>query len=150
MKIRDAIDSDLKAITDLIIACSKKYILPEFSEEGVQAYLSSHSIEKMQDRLQSFRYQVLEDESNEIVGVVGMQLPSHLYHLHVSPKLHGQGYGRKLWKSIEQEALAKSKPLIFTVNSSTYAVPFYKKLGFVPAATETKNGVTYVPMKMTI
>lgn len=150
MKIRNAKDSDLIAITDLIITCSEKFILPDFSEEGVRHYIEDHSIDKMRERLQQFHYQVLVDSADRIIGVVGIRSPSHLFHLHIEPELQGQGLGRQLWESAKTIAISKERPSFFTVNSSLYAVPFYKKLGFQPKEKETKNGVIYVPMKMKV
>ncbi|MEO5170498.1 GNAT family N-acetyltransferase, partial [Bacteroides ovatus] len=38
-----------------------------------------------------------------------------------------------------------------TVNSSTYAIPFYQSLGFDKiAGKQCTNGITYTPMKFTI
>ncbi|MFN7905056.1 MAG: GNAT family N-acetyltransferase [Pseudobdellovibrionaceae bacterium] len=148
MHVRNVLDSDLNAITALILLCSEKYILPDFSDEGVAAYRASHSLEKMKERIQMYDYQVLVNESDQIFGVVGMQPVSHLFHLHVDPKAHGQGLGRQLWEHAKKSVLSKSQTEFFTVNSSIYAVPFYQKLGFVPGLQEIKNGVKFVPMKM--
>ncbi len=150
MRLRPTELSDLDAVTELIHRCSKQFILPNFSEEGVREYMSSHSREKMKERLEQFSYQVLEDDSGKIIGVVGMQRPSHLYHLHVAPEFHSKGIGRKLWEAAKNITLKTEQPTKFTVNSSTYAVTFYEKLGFVSAGAKTKNGVTYVPMEMKI
>ncbi|RYZ90431.1 MAG: GNAT family N-acetyltransferase [Proteobacteria bacterium] len=38
----------------------------------------------------------------------------------------------------------------FTVNSSLYAVPFYKRLGFLEGAFENHLGVDYVTMTMNV
>ncbi len=150
MLIRKANLVDLKEITDLIYECSKQFILPHFPIEGVQAYTESHSIEKMKERLQHqhFNYLVFENEQKKILGVVGVQLPSHLYHLHVMPEFHGLGIGRKLWETAKTVILKNNEPVKFTVNSSLNAVAFYERLGFISHAPQTINGVTYVPMDM--
>ena len=150
MKIRNAKDSDLVAITDLIMICSEQFILPGLSEEGVRTYVEDHSIDKMKERLHQFHYQVLVEGTDKIIGVVGIRSPSHLFHLHIDPNFQGQGLGRRLWESAKMAALAKEKVSFFTVNSSLYAVPFYKKMGFQPKSKETKNGVVYIPMKIDV
>ena len=101
----------------------------------------------MSERLSQFQYQVIEHDS-EIVGVVGMRRPSHLFHLHVAPSFHKRGLGRRLWNAAKERALQLDQPDRFTVNSSTYAVPFYEKLGFQAAAPEIRGGVEFVPMSM--
>ncbi len=145
MKLRDAKAGDLKPITDLIIHCSEQFILPRLSDEGKQTYLRSHSLDQMKERIDQFQYQLLED-NEKIVGIVGMRRPSHLFHLHVAPERHGQGFGRMLWTAAKDRAIQIDRPDKFTVNSSAYAVPFYEKLGFVAGKLEVRNGVEYVPM----
>jgi N-acetylglutamate synthase-like GNAT family acetyltransferase len=147
MKLRDVRTEDLKPITNLIIKCSEQFILPRFNEEGRQTYLLSHSLEAMRERLGQFQYQVLE-QNGEIIGVVGMRRPSHLFHLHVASEYHGQGLGKHLWNAARARALQLDRPDRFTVNSSIYAVPFYEKLGFVAENSEIRGGVEYVPMSM--
>ena len=149
MKLRDANSGDLKSITDLILKCSEKFILPYLSDEGRQNYLKSHSIEMMRERLTQFQYQVLEQDG-KIIGVVGMRRPSHLFHLHVAPEYHRQSLGRNLWKAAKHRAIQLDQPEKFTVNSSIFAVPFYVKLGFVAGALETRAGVEYMPMSMQV
>lgn len=147
MKLRDATGDDLESITNLILNCSEKFILPMLNEEGKQTYMHSHSLEVMRGRLSQFQYQVFEQDS-KIIGVVGMRRPSHLFHLHVEPEFHGKGLGRQLWNAAKERAMRLDQPDKFTVNSSTYAVRFYEKLGFQAAATEVRGGVEYVPMSM--
>ncbi len=145
--LRDASVSDLVPITELIIECSKHYILPYFNEEGRHTYLESHSLDKMSERLKQFQYQVLEDD-HAIIGVVGMRRPSHLYHLHVSKEFQGKGLGRRLWEAAKTRALKMDRLDEITVNSSSYAVPFYERLGFVAGVVENYLGVDYVPMTL--
>lgn len=47
-------------------------------------------------------------------------------------KEYKQGIGRKLWEYV----LNNSNHSIYTVNSSSYAVPVYHKLGFIDMDSE--------------
>ena len=39
----------------------------------------------------------------------------------------------------------------FTVNSTPYAVPVYKKLGFIEADTKVeRDGIAFVPMRLVL
>ena len=149
MNLRDAKIGDLNEITELIVKCSEQFILPRFSAEGKQNYQRSHTLNLMRDRIVEFQYQVLEQDE-KIIGVVGMQRPSHLFHLHVAPELHKKGLGRKLWMAAKERAISLDKPNKFSVNSSLYSVSFYEKLGFVASPAEVRGGVEFVPMSMNI
>lgn len=80
-----------------------------------------------------------------------MRDSAHLFTLFVAEDFQGQGLGRRLWELARAECLAAGNPGAFTVNSSKYAVPVYERFGFVVAGpVQTRNGVLYVPMKMTL
>ena len=65
------------------------------------------------------------------------------FHLFIDEKYHKQEIGRAL---IEY-ALKDKKEKVYSVNSSLYAVPFYRKIGFVPSAlVQNHHGMTYQPM----
>ena len=95
--------------------------------------------------MEQFHYQVLINKFQEIIGVVGIRLPSHIYHLHIAAKYHRMGLGEKLWSSVKDNAYGKVNE--FTVNSSIYAAPFYKKMGFVAGPKQFQNEVAFIPMK---
>ena len=63
---------------------------------------------------------------------------------------HNQGIGKRLFK--KSIAMCKKKAPAqtqITVNSSPYAVPIYKKLGFRETDKEQfKNGMRYQPMSL--
>ncbi len=147
--IRLANDHDLNSITNLILRCSEMSILAEFSQEGKNAYLESHSLEKMRTRLNDFVYQVLQDENERIVGTVGVQNKSHLYHLHILPEFQRLGHGKKLWLAARKLA---GDPVSgkFTVNSSRFGLPFYESLGFISKGEQQSNGVMYFPMELIV
>ena len=58
-----------------------------------------------------------------------------------------QGIGKKLFL----EAVRRSKTNIMTVNSSPFAIPVYKKMGFYETDSEKeKNGILFTPMMYNI
>ena len=62
----------------------------------------------------------------------------------IKEEYHRKGIGRKLF-----DALIADNPVPgMTVNSSSYAVPFYRSLGFKEVKEpQVTNGLRYVPMK---
>lgn len=143
---RTASIEDLEPILVLILLCSEKFILPGVSDQGKRIYLESHSPEKMAERLETYEYLVATNSADEIIGVVGMKDRTHLFHLHVHPLYHQQGLGKKLWLLAKAHAEDAGAIKEFTVNSSKYAIDFYKKLGFEEQGEQVKNGFAYYPM----
>lgn len=68
----------------------------------------------------------------------------HISLFFIKPEYYQKGIGRLLFQSvINDHSLAE-----MTVNSSTYAVPFYHNLGLVVTGKrQTLNGISSVPMK---
>jgi ribosomal protein S18 acetylase RimI-like enzyme len=146
--IRPARPADTVAIADLIRSASEASFLPDLSEVGRWRFLSDHTSEAMASRLQSseFRYDVAE-EGGVLVGLVGVRSGTHLFSLYVAPNMQGRGLGRMLWNHVRDRSLTRPAA-VFTVNSSTNAVPIYERFGFVATgATVDANGVLYVPMR---
>lgn len=68
----------------------------------------------------------------------------HINFFFVHEEYHRRGIGRRLF-----ETAVKSRPeKCITVNASPYAVPVYRRLGFVPTdkMQETK-GIKFLPME---
>ena len=71
---------------------------------------------------------------------------SHNCLCFVREDFHRQGIGRSLWEHFLAETCAKR----ITVHSSSYAVGFYHRLGFLDTAEEQQqNGIRFTPMEYT-
>jgi GNAT superfamily N-acetyltransferase len=151
LDIREATVADSEQISKLVYGLAEKFIAPEFTPGGAKALLSSMKSGEIEKYIESgFTYHLAEIDG-QLVGVVGIKDNSHLFHLFVDERLQKRGVARELWRVVVESSLSKGNPGVFTVNSSKYALPFYEKLGFiVEAGFQEKNGVIYVPMKLTI
>ena len=151
MEIRAATSRDAESISKLVHQLSAKYIAHEFTAEGREALLNSMTPAAIEKYMQSgFRYHVAEVGS-QLVGVVGVRDNSHLYHLFVAESYQRQGVATGLWQLAMQACLDEGNPGEFTVNSSNYAQKVYETLGFVAqSGPQDKNGVIFIPMKLTI
>lgn len=144
IKIRSSNPDDAKTISDLALSLQNYFSVLSPSEAA--AFFLTLSPEATKERLKSdnFSYYIAENK-NTLCGVVGLRDASHIYHLFVTEQMHGKGVGRVLYNHIK--TLTNQKYL--TVNSSRYAVPFYKKLGFFATNDEQiKDGLIYLPMKI--
>lgn len=82
--------------------------------------------------------------SDSLVGVIGVRGQNHVVFLFVDKVFHRQGLGCKLFEWVCADWPDTKQ---FTVNSSPYAVGFYKRLGFIPAGQEQeRDGIRFTPM----
>jgi GNAT superfamily N-acetyltransferase len=149
MKIRLATAEDATAISELICSLSAKYITNHFSADGACNLLASLQPSAIQGYLESgYRYHLAETDG-VLVGVVGTRNNKHLHHLFVAELYQRQGLATALWRVARQMCIMAGNPGEFTVNSSRFALPFYKKLGFVEVGPEeNREGVVFTPMKL--
>lgn len=81
----------------------------------------------------------------DLAGVVALRKGTHLFHLYVARRYHGQGLARQLWRT----ARAASPAPGMTVNASLYALPMYEHFGFAATGPRVEeHGIAYVPMKL--
>lgn len=73
-----------------------------------------------------------------------MRAPQYIGDLFVDAAYHRRGIGRGLFDAMRQDYEAQ----VFTVNSSPYAVEFYRHLGFKTTDTQQlTDGLRYTPMR---
>lgn len=113
----------------------------DFNDEGLESFKSFINNEQLMDELIIYG----AFEQNKLIGILGIKNNGkHISLLFIKPEHHRKGIGKKLFDYMENDYPAYE----MTVNSSTYAVPFYKRLGFEQTNDkQTTNGITYVPMK---
>ena len=151
LDIRVATSDDAESISDLISELSRKHIAHEFTAEGETALMASMSpaaIDKYIDT--GYQYHIAEMDGR-IVGVVAVRDNSHIYHLFVAEDYQRQGIASKLWQEAKDLCFSNGNPGQFSVSSSKYAVPVYRKLGFrVESEPQERDGVIFVPMKLKV
>lgn len=143
ISVRPATVSDGSAISRLIHSLAA-YIEDGIVNPAIGSYFNTITPDAISERIAApgFLYIVAEDPEG-VCGVAGLRDSRHVYHLFVRREMHRQGLARKLWEQLRNS----SNSSFFTVNSSLYAVPVYRQLGFVPVGEkQSRNGVTVQPM----
>lgn len=141
---------DSKA-TPLVLRVFGEFEAPEYSDEGVREFQEYVDERAMEQRLRSgellmWGYFV----DGRVVGVIAMRPIGHVSLLFVDKEHHRRGIARRLLDVAVSTCMKRSARIETTVNSSPYAVGFYRKLGFVETDGEqTLNGIRFVPMKRT-
>lgn len=140
MSIRFASHNDVDAIKALVTSLSRFYL----KEQGATLpawFLASLSTAAFLKRIHDSAYLnwVFEREGH-VLAYLALKDGRHLYHLFVAETHQGQGIARMLW----EHALTQCTSPSITVRSSLFAVPAYKKLGFIEIAPKgEKDGIEF-------
>jgi len=141
MLIRPIEEAEQLTAIDLIWGTFLEFEAPDYTEEGVQEFKKFIDDEYLFERLEFFG--AFEDDV--LKGVIAARNGiEHIALFFVPAQFQRQGIGRAMW----QHMLAKSTFDAITVNSSPFAVPIYKRLGFVEIAPQQEtNGIIFTLMQ---
>lgn len=94
-------------------------------------------------------------DSTSILGLIEMDMgrkKPHVCLLFVDPRFHKKGIARQLFsRAVSETKLRRPDASVIDVHSSPFAVPVYRKLGFVETAPWTRqNGLVFAPMECRI
>ena len=148
-EIRSAESADAKSISSLILQLAP-YCYAEPSGKGAERFLARISEKAITEFIgDPAYYYIVALHQGVVVGAASMRNAKHLYHFFVTPQFHRQGIGKALWQNLQIYSAALGNQGRYTVNSSTYAIPVYRQLGFaVSGEQQTANGVTFQPMEL--
>jgi len=143
MSVRKARVSDAHSISTLVASLAHFNV----AEQGTalpEWFSNTLTIQEFERRLTSDKFiQLVYVENQQILAYIAMRGSQHLYHLFVDEAHQGRGLSRLLWEKLKQQCPSET----YTVNSSIYAIPIYKKLGFIengPAGS--KEGIDFQAM----
>lgn len=116
----------------------------DFNDEGLETFRSFVYSEEIMNELVIYG----AFENHQLIGILATKhMGKHVSLLFVRPEFHRRGIGGKLF-----DFAIKDNPVSeMTVNSSTYAIEFYRSVGFEPTNEKQEtNGLKYTPMKRVI
>ena len=128
-----------------VLFAKKVYIECEdesYSEQGIETFCNFVNNKKI---TKSFKvYGAFED--NVLKGIIATdRRKRHINLFFVDKVSQGKGIGKKLMSIVIDD----NKNSFITVNSSRYAVPIYKKIGFIKTEEEKEqDGLKFTPMKL--
>ena len=128
-----------------VLFAKKVYIECEdesYSEQGIETFCNFVNNKKI---TKSFKvYGAFED--NILKGLIATdRRKRHINLFFVDKVSQGKGIGKKLMSIVIDD----NKNSFITVNSSRYAVPIYKKIGFIKTEEEKEqDGLKFTPMKL--
>lgn len=140
MIIRRFTKNDAEKVSTLIIRTEKITNSKDYSEEWINALEKRAQPSDILERAAWTHFYVVEDNDTIIgCGAIGpywgSETESSLFNIFVSPEYQGNGIGRKIIKTLEQdEYFLRAKRV--EVPASITAFNFYRKFGY-----DYKNGV---------
>jgi GNAT superfamily N-acetyltransferase len=142
---------DIDLASSLVWTVFSEFVAPGYSQEGIETFRKFIQPEELEKSLESKSFFMLGCfEGEKLVGVMAMRDFYHVSLFFVDKVYHRKGIAKELFsRAMKQCIQGNSDFTEITVNSSPYAVEIYKKLGFVDTGEKTtKNGITFIPMKM--
>ena len=139
-KVKCLSPDELPEAVALIWEVFSEFEASEYSKEGVRAFRAALD-DGERNRAMAFYGAFV---AGELIGVLAVRKPQHIGYFFVKAEYQRKGVGRALFETMCLDFECKE----FTVNSSSYAVEIYRKLGFEPTGAEqVESGIRYTPMK---
>lgn len=150
MIIRRVNENELDQALDLVYKVFMEYEAPDYPAEGVESFVNDIiKNEGFKEGCITGKFKMYGAfDGDTIIGIMTMRKESHVMLAFVDKAQHKRGVGRKLFEQILKETVLGNPSITdLTVNSSPYAVGFYKKLGFIETdVLQEKHGIRFVPM----
>ena len=141
MEIRKLNNQEVPEAMKLAWEVFQEFEAPDYPAEGIRTFKAF--LDEQEKNLSIEIFGAFEEDL--LVGIIATRSQgSHIALFFVKKEFHRQGIGRKLFEHIAP--LCNNH--FITVNSSPYAAPVYRKLGFLDTDGEQlTDGLRYIPMK---
>ena len=134
MQIRRFVPSDAEAVAGLIAVTMRTTNLGDYTAEELEALIDHMTAQEMIDRASWMHFYVVV-EDGELIGCGaigpfwGREDESSLFTIFVRPDRQGQGVGRRIIETLENDEFALRARRI-EIPASITGLPFYRKLGY--------------------
>lgn len=145
--IRPAQAADAAAISALVSRLTREYVLPDQPPGAADRLLAWMAPDAIATRLAAGHRHHVAEIGAILAGVVATRDNAHVHLLFVDTPFQRRGIARALWQVALAACLEAARPACLTVNASAFAVPVYRRLGFVESApAEERDEVITTPM----
>ncbi|MEQ9618473.1 MAG: GNAT family N-acetyltransferase [Deltaproteobacteria bacterium] len=137
-------------VCNLVARSFNEFIAPEFSEDGIEEFFRYANPRELAKRSLGNHITIVAETDGAIAGIIEIRGRRHISMLFVDKEFHRRGIAKELvGTALERIGSGSGTPEKITVNSSTFAVPFYESLGFVQTSgPKTIHGVLHIPMAL--
>ncbi len=148
MLIRDMRLDEVNLVSDLVLRSFSAFIAPGLNEEGQTKIFNFAHPENLATRHAAGHFTLVAEIDDQLAGMIQVRCPSHVLMLYVDEPFHRRGIAQHLMQSaVERIRLESPEVELVTVNSSTYAVTAYHRMGFEAISEELcQGGVVFTPM----
>ena len=144
LSIRLFASNDFPMVSKLTIDCFEKINSKSMSKDELKYAKEYYSTTKLKQSSKELNFYVCE-LNNQIVGSVAFK-KNQIHNLFVDPEFHRVGIGKKLLEFAESKIFKNHQ--IIVLDSSPYAVDFYKKFGYkILENSQNKLGLSIVMSK---
>ena len=150
MVIRPVRDEEYADAMELVWSVFLDCNASGYSNEGVFNFRKFLTDETLYLRYREGEYPMFGffDDKDEPKGVISLRNGNHISLLFVDREYRNRGIGKRLLDYLCVYCREYQEQVLITVNSSPYAVGFYRKYGFVDTDSEQESdGITYTPME---
>lgn len=134
MIIRRVEDKDFEKLHNMIAKTCRESFKVYYPKPFIEKTIESLSVEKLKERASWTHFYVIEKDDDIIgCGAIGSywgsETESSLFTIFVDSDLQGNGYGRKIIETLENDEYFKRAKRI-EIPAGIVAIPFYKKMGY--------------------
>ncbi len=148
--VRCAYHSDWDGAMNLAWRTFVRFDAPDYSQEGIKNFRNFVTDEMLRKMFLAGHYQLfVAIDGGKYVGMLSLREKKHISLLFVDEQYHHNGVGSALIKFVSKYAKEEEGLSCLTVNSSPYAVDFYRTRGFKDLGPETEaDGIRFTPMEL--
>ena len=131
--LREASADDASSISEVVQAGFSAHVAPDWELSAQQDFLRDTTAEKLAASISEAAFVAVCEGGGQVLGVIAMPRPNLVQLFFVAPGHLRCGIGRSLWEAARSH-IEERYPDVTTVelNSTPYAVPAYRALGFFP------------------
>jgi GNAT superfamily N-acetyltransferase len=148
--IREMLEKESSKVFELVKAGFDEFVKPDLTEEGTSEFFRAAQNFIFDKPNNHFIF--VANFENAIIGMIDVRDNNHICLFFVDKKFQKEGVGRKLLEQALSKCISQAPEIrSIDINSSTFAVNAYERLGFVQTQEEQlANGIRFVPMVKTI
>ncbi len=144
--------TEYQATVNMVEASFWEYDASYYNKQGQDSFLAYANFANFAYRQWHHHITFVAKDGNRIIGMIELRTENHISMLFVAPGEVKKGIGKELVScALQYIAEHNPKTTYVTVNSSLYAVEFYKHIGFEATDSRHDNdGLIVIPMAIRI